>query len=100
MSTIWYLIVKLVVSALALPIALQYLEPSATFSTKTLLALCTFLVWSSFDALYYLRKVHDQAKREHDLWSIEHDLDIILNNIRGYYRQIVKDFYGEDDLFR
>jgi hypothetical protein len=94
-----YLLLKFFVSILS-PFLLRYVEPDATWSMKTLLGISIFLGWSSFDILHYLRKIDGEHKRETELWLMEHDLDRILNNIRKHYREIVKDFYGKDDLFK
>ena len=79
---------------------IHYLEPNATWSMKTLLGISIFLVWTALENLHYIRKIDVEHKHETDLWSMEHDLDIILNNIRKHYREIVKDFYSKDDLFK
>jgi len=98
-NNLLYLLLKFLVS-IAIPYLLKFIEPNASWSMKTLLGISVFLGWSSLDALYYLRKWDTVLQRQTDLWLLEHDLDMILANIRKHYREIVKEFYGDADLFR
>jgi hypothetical protein len=86
--------------SILVPFLLRYVEPGATLSIKTLLGISIFLVWSSFDVLNYLRRIDGDRRHETELWSLGHEGDVILHNIRKHYREIAADFYGDTDLFK
>src|ERR1043166_1177144 len=94
-----YLILKFLVSVLV-PILLKFIEPDAKISTKALLGIGIFLGWSSIDLLTMTSRLLTVQKREQDIWEMEHSLEAILNNIRRHYREMVKHFFGTDDLFK
>jgi len=94
-----YVILKFVVSVLV-PFLLKFIEPNATISTKAILGIGIFLGWSSIDLLTITGKLLAAHKRETELWEMEHSVETSLNNIRKHYREIAKDFFGSDDLFK
>ena len=99
MTNKWYLLLKFIVSIIV-PYLTIFIEPKATWSTKILLGISVFLGWSSVDLLHIVNKLEADCSRSAELWVLEHEFDKTLVNIRTHYREILKDFYDESDLFR
>jgi hypothetical protein len=98
-NTILYNLAKFLASIIV-PYFLRYVEPNATWSTKTLLGVSIFLGWSAVENTILLRRLDAERKRHTELWVLEHDFDLLLSNIRKYYRAILAEFHGESDLFK
>ena len=50
--------------------------------------------------MHGLKKLEADSARGAELWVLEHEFDKTLLNIRTHYTEVLKEFYGEADLFR
>ena len=96
-------IFKIVVPVL-MALVLSYDPVKAVFSTTTseriILSCVTYLLWTAIDILRYTKKLYERELQHGEIWSIDSEFEVILNNIRKHYHDISKRFYGNKDLFK
>lgn len=96
-------ILKLLVSIL-ITILLSSQTVETVFPTsiaeKVILGFITFLLWTSLEILNYAKSMNERELQHEEIWSISSEFEVILNNLRKYYHDISKHFYGKNDLFK
>jgi hypothetical protein len=96
-------IIKVIVP-IVIALILSYDPVKIKFSTTTferiVISCITYILWTCIDILRYSKKAYERELHHAEIWSIDSDFELLLNNIRKHYHDISKQFYGSRDLYK